>query len=168
MEATSTCACGRRVYGEGELSWRGPRLPHRRTAPHGGLAATTHSPPCLRPRNLEAPSLARTRSLGVLGPTLHRQERASGNTSICQSNPRIASSPVVAAILLQGRRSVPGPLESERKGSLGSPGMKKKRLLCGWYRGAPGYRGCQSAHLMWTRPYARERLGSRATPACQG
>ena len=67
---------------------------------------------------------------------------------MCQPNPRIASSPVMAAILLQGRRSVPGPLESERRGSLGSPGMKRKRLLCGWYRGAPGYGGCQSAYLM--------------------
>ena len=49
MEATSTCACGRRVYGGGEVSCRGPRMPHMRTVPHGGLAATIYSPLVYRP-----------------------------------------------------------------------------------------------------------------------
>ena len=49
MEATSTCACGRRVYGGGEVSCRGPRMPHGRTVPHGGLAATIYSPLVYRP-----------------------------------------------------------------------------------------------------------------------
>ena len=54
----------------------------------------------------------------------------------------------MAAILLQGRRSVPGPLESERKGSLSSVVVKRKRVLCGWCRGAPGHRGCPDACQM--------------------
>ena len=42
----------------------------------------------------------------------------------------------------------PSALESERKGRLSSVVVKRKRVLCGWCRGAPGHRGCPHACQM--------------------
>ena len=47
-----------------------PKIAAQENCPTWWLSRHYLQPPCLRPRNLEAPSLARTRSLGVLGPTL--------------------------------------------------------------------------------------------------